>query len=385
MPYEPHAAHPALYARKITMGGKREAGRRALPVVPTLLVALLVSALWFVGGVAQQIASPAPIPTDPDLKVAFIGDTANGAAFRSVLNLIRSEGAHLVVHQGDFDYDSNPAGFFATIDSVLGANFPYFASVGNHDIGSWRTDCSDPDGCYAQFLKDRMARLGVEPDDPDLNDQMYSVTHRGLKIVFVGQDSVIAGDNTYAPYIRARLSADAHTWKICSWHKNQNAMQVGGKSDEMGWAVYETCKDLGAIIATAHEHSYHRTKTLTSVQMQVVDPLCPDPNRLCVARGTPGKSFVFVSGLGGNSVRDQERCLPSTYPYGCNGEWARIYTSNQGATFGALFIVFRVSGDPNRAYGYFKNLNGQVIEEFDITVGDRPGGGPAAPTGLTLR
>ena len=384
MPYEPRAAHPALYARKITMGCMREAGRRA-PVVATLLVALLVSALWFVGGVAQQIASPAPIPTDPDLKVAFIGDTANGAAFRSVLNLIRSEGAHLVVHQGDFDYDSNPAGFFATIDSVLGANFPYFASVGNHDIGSWRTDCNDPDGCYAQFLKDRMARLGVEPDDPDLNDQMYSVTHRGLKIVFVGQDSVIAGDNTYAPYIRARLSADAHTWKICSWHKNQNAMQVGGKSDEMGWAVYETCKDLGAIIATAHEHSYHRTKTLTSVQMQVVDPLCPDPNRLCVARGTPGKSFVFVSGLGGNSVRDQVRCLPSTYPYGCNGEWARIYTSNQGATFGALFIVFHVSGDPNRAYGYFKNLNGQVIEEFDITAGDRPDGGPAAPTGLTLR
>jgi len=367
------------------MGGKREAGRRALPVVPTLLVALLVSALWFVGGVAQQIASPAPIPTDPDLKVAFIGDTANGEAFRSVLNLIRSEGAHLVVHQGDFDYGSNPAGFFATIDSVLGANFPYFASVGNHDIGSWRTDCSDPDGCYAQFLKDRMARLGVEPDDPDLNDQMYSVTHRGLKIVFVGQDSVIAGDNTYAPYIRARLSADAHTWKICSWHKNQNAMQVGGKSDEMGWAVYETCKDLGAIIATAHEHSYHRTKTLTSVQMQAVDPLCPDPNRLCVASGTPGKSFVFVSGLGGNSVRDQVRCLPSTYPYGCNGEWARIYTSNQGATFGALFIVFHVSGDPNRAHGYFKNLNGQVIEEFDITAGDSPGGGPAAPTGLTLR
>src|SRR5439155_857100 len=151
------------------------------------------------------------------------------------------------------------------------------------------------------------------------NDQMSSVTRRGLNIFFVGQDSVIAGDNTYAPYIRARLSADAHTWKICSWHKNQNAMQVGGKSDEMGWAVYETCKDLGAIIATAHEHSYHRTKTLTSVQMQVVDPLCPDPNRLCVASGTPGKSFVFVSGLGGNSVRDQVRCLPSTYPYGSIG------------------------------------------------------------------
>src|SRR2546426_11305871 len=80
-------------------------------------------------------------------------------------------------------------------------------------------------------------------------------------MVFVGQDSVSAGDNTYAPYIRAQLSDDDHVWKICSWHKDQNAMQVGGKGDEMGWKVYETCKDLGAIIATAHEHSYHRTRS----------------------------------------------------------------------------------------------------------------------------
>jgi len=204
-------------------------------------------------------------------------------------------------------------------------------------------------------------------------------------MVFVGQDSVSAGDNTYAPYIRAQLSDDDHVWKICSWHKDQNAMQVGGKGDEMGWKVYETCKELGAIIATAHEHSYHRTKTLTSIENQIVDSACPDPTTFCVARGTPGKSFVFVSGLGGNSVRDQVRCLPSTYPYGCKGEWAKIYTSNQGATFGALFIVFNVNGDPRKAHGYFKNVVGQVIDEFDVTVAASPSGIPAAPSGLSLR
>jgi len=308
------------------------------------------------------------IPTDPNLKVAFIGDSGNGSGFRRVLELIKSEGAHVVLHQGDFDYAYNARKFFATIDGILGPDFPFFAAVGNHDVESWPEDCSDRDGCYAKFLKTRMARIGVTPDHPDLNDQMYSVTYRGLKLVFVGE---IVGQRSQ--FMRDQLATDAHIWKICSWHKNQRAMQVGGKDNEMGWSVYETCKDLGAIIATAHEHSYQRTRTLTSMKDQVVDASCPDPTAVCVATGSPGKSFVFVSGLGGQSVRDQERCLPATFPYGCNGEWAKIYTSTQGATFGALFITFNVGGDPTKAQGYFKNINGQIVDRFDITRVDIAG------------
>jgi phytase-like protein/calcineurin-like phosphoesterase family protein len=312
--------------------------------------------------------APGLIPTEPNLKVAFIGDSRNGAGFRRVLELIKSEGAHMVLHQGDFDYAGNARAFFATIDSVLGRDFPYFASVGNHDVGSWREDCSVRDGCYATFLKTRMARIGVTPDDPHFDNQMYSVTYRGLKLVFVGEREAGAGDSVYAPYIQGELATDDHIWKICSWHKNQRAMQVGNKVDAMGWRVYETCKDLGAIIATAHEHSYHRTRTLTSMEDQIVDPSCSDPETICIARGSPGKSFVFVSGLGGSSVREQERCLSPTFPYGCKQEWARIYTRSQGATFGALFIIFNIDGNPATAEGYFKNVNGQIVDRFAIRV-----------------
>src|SRR5437763_1755769 len=140
-----------------------------------------------------------------------------------------------------------------------------------------------------------LARIGVTPDEPDLGDQMYAVTFRGLKVVVVGEGGVGAGENIYARYIRDQLATDDHIWKICSWHKNQQAMQVGDKDDEMGWRVYETCKDLGAIIATAHEHSYHRTRTLTSMKDQTVDGSCADPHKICIAKGSPGKSFVFVS------------------------------------------------------------------------------------------
>lgn len=317
--------------------------------------------------------------TDPNLKVAFIGDTSYDTNFANVLTLIKNEGADLVLHQGDFDYALDPDGFFAKIDSILGPEFPFLAAVGNHDIDSWREGCGDADGCYAHILKDRMARAGIEPDAPDLNDQMYAVTYRGLKIVFVGQEH--RDTNTIYPrYLHSQLAADPHIWKICSWHKNQAAMQLGSKGDAMGWAVYETCRNDGAIIATAHEHSYSRTKTLIHMREQLVDthqhPLIDgapgNPDQLLVG---PGRSFVFVSGLGGHSMRPQERCQPFTYPYGggdgCKHIWAKAYTSSQAdsvSKFGALFIVFNYHGNPAKAHGYFKTSDGRVIDEFNITA-----------------
>src|SRR3989338_8661474 len=235
----------------------------------------------------------AQVSTDPNFKVAFIGDTGFNNNFTSVLNLIKSENAQAVMQQGDFDYAYNPAGWWGRIDSVLGANFPYFVSVGNHDQLSWNEGCGDPDGCYAKFQKDRLARIGVVPDNPDLNDQLYSITYKGLKVVFIGLQGNTLGTSTYSPYIQSQLQLSNNIWKVCSWHKNQNTMQVGLKTDEMGWSVYETCRQQGAIIATGHEHTYERTKTLTNIQALTVDttqhPVSAgvqgNPNSVLVAPG----------------------------------------------------------------------------------------------------
>src|SRR3989442_1016003 len=81
-----------LLTRRVAMGRKGEAARRAHAVVTSLLIALLVIPLWAAWGLAPQAPLSGPIPTDPGLKVAFIGDTANGTDFRSVLTLIKSEG-----------------------------------------------------------------------------------------------------------------------------------------------------------------------------------------------------------------------------------------------------------------------------------------------------
>ena len=309
-------------------------------------------------------ASPSArfIPTEAGLKVAFIGDSGIGPHQREVLKLIQAEGAQIVLHQGDFDYHDNPTAFWSSVDEVLGANFPYFVSVGNHDVAEWPTT-SKPS--YAQYFFERLTRMGVTADSMELNNEMYSLAFKGLKIVFVGEQRG-TGDRIYAPYIKKQLKNDDHIWKVCSWHRNMNAMQMGNKTDDMGWGVYEACREYGAIIATAHEHSYERTKTLSSISEQTVDPSSPDPAQLVAA---PGRTFVFVSGLGGDSIRVQKRCLPAEPPYGCKGEWAKIYTSTQNAQYGALFITFNVDGDPNKAHGYFKNVGGVIVDEFDVTKG----------------
>src|SRR5207245_8015172 len=131
-----------------------QTNRASRLIVGAVLTALL--ALTLPQTHAQSTAGP--IPTVPNLKVAFIGDSGDSENFLRVLRLIKSEGAVMVMHQGDFDYAQDPNGFFATIDSILGSNFPYFASVGNHDSGSWNEGCSNPNGCYTAFLKTRMAR-----------------------------------------------------------------------------------------------------------------------------------------------------------------------------------------------------------------------------------
>src|SRR3974390_2603474 len=72
--------------------------------------------------------------TPPNLKVAFIGDQGLGEEPKAVLTMIKAEGADLVIHSGDFDYADDPAAWDGQINGVLGPNFPYIGSIGNHDV-----------------------------------------------------------------------------------------------------------------------------------------------------------------------------------------------------------------------------------------------------------
>ena len=323
-----------------------------LLVITTLLVGLAVSVRSVqVANSTYQAVGPGETP--PNFKVGFIGDQGLEAASRAVLQLIRDEGADMVLHQGDFEYADNPDAWDAQINDILGSSFPYFASVGNHDVAQW--------GGYQQKLLDRLSRIpgAVCYGEYGVN---AACTYQGLFFILSGVGTLGSG---HATFIRDQLAQSDSIWRVCTWHKNQNAMQVGLKSDAVGWEVYEECRKGDALVATGHEHSYERTKTLINIQSQTVDPLWPNPDMLRVGGGS---TFVFVSGLGGYTISNQDRCLPTSPPYGCNGEWARISTSDQGANHGALFIEFNVDGDPKKAHGYFKNIAGEIIDSFTVNA-----------------
>jgi len=283
--------------------------------------------------------------------VAFLGDQGIGEDARRVLRLVKDEGADMLLLLGDFDYEDDPVAWNATLDEVLGPDFPVFAVVGNHDVARW--------DAYQHLLEERLRRIKGARCAGEYGVNA-ACEYRGLFFILSGAGTLGAG---HTDFIERSLASSDSIWRICAWHKNRSAMQVGGKPDDVSWQVYETCRRGGAIIATAHEHSYQRTRTLNGLRRRSIDPAWPEADSLRVGGGS---TFVFVSGLGGRSIRGQARCHPSRPPYGCGFEWAAIYTATQGATYGALFLEFGVQSDPRAARGYFRNVRGERIDAFSV-------------------
>ena len=142
------------------------------------------------------LSSPFAQETPVNFKVAFIGDQGLGSNAVAVLNLIKSEGADAVVHSGDFDYKDDPAAWDAQINDILGKDYPYFASVGNHDKNNFYGS-----GGYQEFMEVRMNRLGITWSG-DLGVKS-SLKYNGIFFVLTGPDVLGSG---HAAYIKDKLA-----------------------------------------------------------------------------------------------------------------------------------------------------------------------------------
>ncbi|HEX2869635.1 MAG TPA: DNRLRE domain-containing protein [Polyangiaceae bacterium] len=315
------------------------------------------------------------VPTgtpQPNVLIAFMGDQGVGTPRTQVLNLIKNEGAVATVHNGDFDYANDPTNWDNAVTSVLGANYPYFAIIGNHDAAAW----GGSNG-YAAKIAARVARV------PEMNctgelGARANCNFRGVHLIqsCVGVSELRSTCNANAAdqvgFIQSSLAASSAPFKICNWHKNQNDMQTGSKGNEVGWQPYQACINAGAIVSTGHEHSYERTGILTDIGNASTGHgiVASGWNNMSIS---PGRSFVFVSGLGGVEIRDFEAS------HNTNTWWATTYASNRwykngvtqtasNITYGALFVRFHDGGNVKRAVAYFKDLNGRLVDEFTIEV-----------------
>ena len=86
----------------------------------------------------------------------------------------------------------------------------------------------------------------------------------------------------------------------------------------------------------------------------------------------PGRTFVFHSGLGGRSIRDQDSFDPW---------WAKVWNTttrpvsasdNPRRRYGALFCTFNIDNKEDHAECYFKDIQGIVADRFTVVVRARP-------------
>ena len=297
-------------------------------------------------GVAISVSMGCATKQEP-ITVAFFGDQGLSENARAVLRMVTEEGAGIVLHQGDLDYVDDPVAWDAMITEELGADFPYFVSIGNHDSRAW----DGPDG-YQARMQARLDRVEGANCSGNLGIKA-ACTYDGLFFILSAAGWVPREpDNPeHIAFIREQLAESDAAWEICSWHMNMADMQLGAKRDAVGWGPYRACREAGAIIVTGHEHSYSRTHLMDSFETQSI---ASTSSTLMIE---DGKSFVAVVGTGGQEVRPQRR----------SGDWwASIYTSSQDALAGALFCTFRADGESDKARCYFKNIAGEIIDQFEL-------------------
>lgn len=296
----------------------------------------------------------------PMVRVALIGDQGLGARSEAVLDLIRDVDADFAVVLGDFDYLNRPYAWLGQMARL--GKVPWFAVVGNHDMPQWPI--------YQKAISEKQASVEGAECQGTAGTQAIC-TLRGVTLILSGIGTM-GNVSDHEAFIEGALKANKNRWKLCLWHKNQHDMQVGAKENEVGWRAYQICQAFGAIVATGHEHSYARTRTLTGIG---------DPAHGHGATGAsnqvqvgPGRNFVVVSGLGGVQTRKFQPSHARDSWWGsyftadrqnANGTITEANRENDGC--GALFLDFGIEGDVNRGRGRFVTaFDRRVFDDFSI-------------------
>lgn len=302
---------------------------------------------------------PSNVTTTPvNLTIAFVGDTGLSSDALAIYALVKNN-AEFMVHLGDFDYCDDPGLFHEQIDYALGEQFPMVGVIGNHDIPKW----SD----YEQVLNTHYNGHGAGINPGLVCEGKIGVNYwcmyKGVFFAFSSVGTLCGGGYTKYQYHvdeltrNLQIAADLGVrkpWRVCAWHKNQRMYQVGTKKDEVGYGVYDVCKQAGALVMTGHEHSFSRTQAMQVMETQQVAQSCADLS--CVYNLT-NATVVSVSGLGGKNRRAPDATLAGL-PH-----WATSYADQ----YGSLFCKFNFNGNADLAYCYFLDVNGAMHDEFFVS------------------
>ena len=163
------------------------------------------------------------ISTDANFRVAFIADQGIKPTSIAVLNLIKDEGAQMVLHQGDLYYEIDyrdtvdPDAWEKMVSDVLGDDFPYFVTIGGHDVDAWDE--------YQQKTYDRLKKNPDAKCTGDLGIKSFC-TYKGLYFIQVSPSFEFYEKLDHSSFIENQLNNNDHLWRVCSWQGNMHAMQI---------------------------------------------------------------------------------------------------------------------------------------------------------------
>ena len=274
--------------------------------------------------------------------IAILGDQGTGIHAQNILSLVKSQGADLLLINGDFDYEDEPKKWEKMHLDILGRDFPIIAVAGNHDVPKWSE--------YQKIISrwEQNPKLTCTGEAGVMTDCMFE----GIEIVSVTPDIFEnQKPNISQTYIKETFEKSNAIWRISQWHKAMRDMQTGDKGDSTGWGVYEESRKQGAMIVTGHEHAYSRSYLLSDFPNKIVD------SNSSTMQLEKGKTFMALSGLGGRSSRPKRH----------EGYWwAAEENADTGAEAGVLFCTYRVDNNPKKASCYFMDEYKKVLDTFTL-------------------
>ena len=320
-----------------------------------------------------------------ELKVALLGDTGAGSKFARVLELIASEKADVVMINGDFGYSDSPREWRDQLVKNIDINkFKVIGSMGNHDVGPMST------GQYIYILNSfRNDQNGLKESCTGKFSPIPWVTDITIvdEVCTFGNVSIVAsaiGQMFTKSYFEKRLESKlkkipSQNWKLVGYHYTLASMTPGLKPDENSHKFFDIILQYGAIGAQAHTHSVMASCPINS-KFEIGKPVTCDSdfgsdleNRFV----KDGVGLYIDSSLGGKDLRNRGRCLKPDES-GCAHMIDLItkegYTRVDGksdknfyTSAGAMFFVFNVGGNENRAFAYYKSIDGKEVFRFNLT------------------
>jgi len=237
----------------------------------------------------------------PQFKLAIIGDSGSESRAKKVMDLTTYDA---LLHLGDFDYNCKPDAYF---DNILPSSrsYQFMGILGNHEGASeCGTDVHErfKSKVYHEMVSSKNNQVKCEFSSSRC---MWVCLYKNMRILGLtaGVNGCDKRDEQLS-FLKKHLSGAKEDWKICSWHFYDKYFHTGKYPDDgnivsgSGESFYDYCRQQGAIIFSAHDHVYARTRVMSKFSDPTIDEFDGKTNE-SIVQIREGATVDILNGAGG--------------------------------------------------------------------------------------